>query len=456
MSSYQASQTKSPSKSLQLVILFFGGLIACGPYYMSSITSTLQITIQNYFNINNADYNLFYSLGGLGQMFMPILGGYAIDHFGCRLILFLSLSMIVFGQIIMVLAIHSQSFIFMIVGRFVSMSFMDTSMIARYKMLCLLFYDRRISLITICVEIFIQIGIVLNLYITPAIYQATQSLTQTWFLSIGMTCFSWICGILFILIDKNIDLNKVKTDKIVENSSLKLREIFKLDKIIWIISLCGGLSIGASMTLFQNLNALLQRKFGYTQLSASHLQSTVLITSMSSLSFVAWYIYKKGMRSRILMISTVILNCGMLLIQLTPNCSNACVFGPLMSLLLLGCYFGSQINAIIASIPFLVRKELFGLALGVLFLSFNIFQICLPYIFGVLVDADEQNGIYSYTYGLCFLLFFSGNSLIFAFLVNKIDRDMGRPLNQLQPNDTYKLYPENEEKKELLTSLIIL
>ena len=64
------------------IAFIFVSFVICGSTYTGTIAMGVQVNLQEYFNIDNSQYNLLFTLGNLLKMFMPLVSGFLIDRIG--------------------------------------------------------------------------------------------------------------------------------------------------------------------------------------------------------------------------------------------------------------------------------------------------------------------------------------------------------------------------------------
>ena len=433
---------QSPASMKRWVALIFGSFSLFGGTYMYSQPTTLVSPIRSFYNINNTEYNYIYSIGQLGMLFMPLLGGYFCDLIGSRVVLMIGLTFVTIGQMLLYISAQTEMFWLLILGRFISMSFFDTVIIARYKMISNMFYGNQIATAIGIAAIFSKSGLIVNSFLTPAIYTSTNSLDITFLVCGICCCLSWISGLIFVIFDINLAEPKLRNSSILtlhENiHNVTFRDILKLKPIVWYLALCGGLTYGTMNALFDNVNQLVEDKFQFTIQNAGNLAGIFLITALIGIVIQSYLVAKKGMRSFLLLSSVCLLNIGVFIIQVIPDCDKCWTVLPAM--LLTGWFLASYSVTIYPSIPFVVPKVYMGLAFGLLAIVNNLFLVSLPFGYGAILDSSENdNGTPSYTEVLYYVLSFSLVGMVVAIITDIIDKRLGRPLSQLKPNDTFKV-----------------
>ena len=71
------------------------------------------------FGISLTEENLLFSLYSIPNMVLPLFGGVFADRIGIRLCLILFISIITFGQVIIVIGAYKTNFAVLLIGRIV-------------------------------------------------------------------------------------------------------------------------------------------------------------------------------------------------------------------------------------------------------------------------------------------------------------------------------------------------
>jgi len=127
----QASWDQSPH--IKWIALFFGSLTILGPFYISVMPPVMATQILEFFAINNEQYNLIFTLGGIPNLFMPVVAGLLIDSFGSRPVLLIFNIIGIIGQIVQYTGCDNQHYELLLVGRVISTASLSTMLIARSK-----------------------------------------------------------------------------------------------------------------------------------------------------------------------------------------------------------------------------------------------------------------------------------------------------------------------------------
>ena len=442
---------------LRWTALVFSGLTIVGLMYADGLPVSMESAIMKKFKVNDAQYNLIFTLGGIPTLFMPIVGGYMTDYFGCRLMMFLGLTIVTLGQGLMCLACYNGGFMYLILGKLVEMLAWDTMYISRYKMICSLFYEKHLTIAIGLDTLFITFSGIANQMLSPYVYNRTGELGTTWFVGFSICIVSWICTLGFIYFDKKVeDREKEIRIKTAEPTKpkveVKLQDFLKLGRMVWMISFAYALSYGTYNVLLGNINVFLQRKFGFDNQGAGNMTTTYSYTYQTVMLITSFLLDKFGRRALAIQIATIATFCAILSFQLLPG-SDVPTFTPILPLILLGLFIGIYTVTCFPCLTFLVKPELLGLAFGISSLTNNVMVVALPYVFGSIVEASKIGDYYSYTPVMIFLLVTSGLGIILASFVGYLDRRMKEPLSQLKPEDALKLFESKNPKFQEDSSL---
>jgi MFS family permease len=103
------------------LVLFLSSFLMLGNYYAYDLPASLNTPLQHYLGQEDAPYqytiNLLYSVYSFPNIFLPLISGFLIDHYGgAKMGIFLS-SLQVLGQCVFAYGVQSKSFFLMYSGR---------------------------------------------------------------------------------------------------------------------------------------------------------------------------------------------------------------------------------------------------------------------------------------------------------------------------------------------------
>jgi len=432
------TNTGSISKDLPVlqkwIAVFFAALTFFGALYIEILPITVETQIENYFNVDDANYNFIFTIGDSPSLFMPLVGGFLLDYFGTRTILFISLTAVLLGQCVMTLGCYLHEYWLLVLGNFIVGFVTDTVQIALFKMTSKLFYDKHLALAVAVCSFFEKAAIISASLLGPFVYNLNNSITEAWMSGVLACAGSLLAGMIAMAIDYKIELRE-KTLQVVAppvEVKVSIYDLKHIGLLVWLVGFVNGSAYCAFASFYDNSDAFLQRKFGFGDQAAADLLTVLNVSSL----FVTWvtsvYLDKTGKRVYALILGNFSLALALILFQILPNC-NQC-YTCLLPLGVLGLFVGNVTVNTFGCIPLLVKKEFLGLGFGVVIMIDNIFSTPGPYVFGFLLDYTKENNVYSYTAALYFMVGISCFSLLLAVLVNLLDIKQGRHLHKVEPS----------------------
>ena len=222
-----------PSKvsilSIKCFALIFGVISIAGPVYIYIMIQAVKTQLESLFNIDDGDYNLIYSVGGIPPLFMPIVGGYLTDYLGAGttfLATFIS-------EIVMTYACSLQNFPVFMIGNLIYSSMLDTLYLSRVKLITTMFYEKYMSLAIGVAVIFQKSSMLASNIVSPWVYDKTQSLTKTWLVAVSLCIASFVSGVIFVSLNKKFRLSdNVTTVQNEVKRKMKWSDIKKISTIL--------------------------------------------------------------------------------------------------------------------------------------------------------------------------------------------------------------------------------
>ena len=442
---YSLVQPYSPSSCILWIALFFVSFVICGPMYTGMVAIGVQTNLEDYFNIDDSQYNLLFTIGNLFSIFMPLIGGFLIDRIGYRWILFTGATGIFLGTVIEQLAIYTKSFELFAVGVTILSLLSNVLFISRYRMITKLFYKKHLALAIGFAAIFMKVAVFCGTVLTPYIYNETNSIADTYFMATLLCGISWISAIIGILIDLRIDLKtKIYVDSNFRDSTntetveykIKWSDLKYMNKIVWTLSLMTGFSFGSFGAFFDNIDSFLERKYGLSNQAAGNILSTCTFSSFIICIIVSMYIDRTSKRSFVLVINEFLLILTFLLFNFVPTSDGGYLV--LIPIGVLGMYLGCFTICTFICLPFVLDKKYMGLGFGFFSTISNIIEAAMPYIFGVILDDTKDGNIFVYSWDMYFLLGASIIATILSIMIFYFDRELGSPLNQIKLQENIK------------------
>jgi len=257
------TDSRDPTLVQKWVAVFFVALSMFGVLYISILPVTIETQIETYFNVDDADYNFIFTIGGTPSLFMPLVGGFLMDYFGTRKILFLSLSLVLLGQCVMTLGCYLQQFWMLVLGNVIVSFLSDTLQIAKYKLTTKLFYDKQLAFAMALGAIFVKLSIISGSVLTPFVYGLNNSITAAWMSGTVACVISLLAGIVAITIDYRLDLkeNKIQVAETPHGKDkVSIYDLKHLSGLVWLLGFAGGTGYCAFSALYDNIGYIFAKK----------------------------------------------------------------------------------------------------------------------------------------------------------------------------------------------------
>jgi len=420
--------------------LSFLTLSIMGPIYSFAFLQPLETQIETLFGINDEQYNLLYTLGGIPAIFMPILGGYLTDYLGARTTFLATLVISIISQIVMAYACHIVSFNLLIIGSLIFNCIFDTFYLARVKLIMTMFYNRHMPLAVGVAVVTEKLTMFASNIITPWVYDNVNSLERAWwYLPVAISILAFILGVIFVSLDKSFGLTEelVPSDD-TPKGGMKLSDLRKLNKLVWLFMLTACFSYSGYIGLLDNVNALLERSYNFSTQGAGDMASSYTIVSMIMTPILSYAIEKTNKRMYAIIGFAVSINLVFMTFLLFPDCDQCYI--PLVPLSLIGCFDASYILSCCSVPAYLIQKELIGTSMGVSCVLINTMGTISPYLFGLIMDNTTVNGEYDYTWIFILLQGLSVVGLMLAFVTRHYDAKMGYPLSVKRPEENKRIW----------------
>ena len=329
------------------------------------------------------------------------------------------------GHILFTIGLSEDMFKLMIVGRFFFGIGSESTIVAQYILLTKYFSGGELSLAMTISSTMSTLGNVLNMLLTPRIAAYLNLETAVWvgvFLCLG----GLVCIMIAMLIDKGptdnqrlhyILLRKKPEYDIIE---FKVNQFKKFDRIFWYIafthfflfsSIICWINIGPSFLVESWFN---HRPIQEAQILAGNCIAVIWITSVILGPFVGNFVDNYGLRSKILVLATIICTISMLMFLF--------VF-PFIPSFLLGVSYTFGTASIFPCVAYVVPEESLGKANGLVISLQNLGYFIFPYI---IASLKVYTG--GYDSSQLFLLITSCMALLFAWKTYKENLKKGHNL----------------------------
>jgi MFS family permease len=378
----------SEPKYIPWVILFLTCTLLISNYYCYDIPGTLNTQLRNYLNVSYNEWqyqlNAIYSAYSFPNLVMPIISGFLVDSIGPTKMLITFSTILIFGQFLFALAINTNLFSLMIIGRIITGIGGESLEIAQYTLTTDYFKDKRLGLALGIILTSSQLGTAANDFISPIIANVYNPNWAVWF---GLfLCFS---GLFSSIILNNIKYIKHESS---QETKFKFKNIRNLPFNFWLICIQIIIFLHAVNPFNNILSEILQKRYNKTPTEAGFLMSIpdIIIAFGSPIigfTFDKLFKIKPFIRSIFLPTS----GCLLLLVHV--------IFGyfyinPIFSLVLSGfaySIFGASIWPLIPR--FITDRKILGTAYGISSVALNFSLTVSPFIVANLLTTYGFFGI---------------------------------------------------------------
>ncbi len=230
-----------------------------------------------------------------------------------------------------------------------------------------------------------------------------------------------LTALIYSLVDaigeKN-DYIDIHEEELEEEEVIKLRDVFRLPKAFWVISLLCMTYYSAIFPFINVSNAFLMERYGFTSSEAGDLIDSIFLISMFTTFLWGIVIDRIGKRASLMIFGAVLLIPCHVSMAYTD-------IPPIIPIAVLGFSFSLVPGALWPAIPLIIKERLLGTGYGVVGMIQNIGLGLFPVLAGLI---NDKMGSYRPAMIMFSALGFLG--LIFAIWLKVIEKKAGGYLDQ--------------------------
>jgi len=445
-SSMLRSSTHLRSSGLKWVILGVTTLINFSLNYSSNNPQALQPAMEDFFQMGDAEFNILYSIYSLPNIILPLIGGILTDWLGVRFAINVFGTIVVIGQGIFTYGAYQENFNVMIAGRFVYGLGGESLTVSQLPFLAKWFNGPQLALAYGITKSSVRLGKAANSFFTPQVYEWTDTLYWPLLVGLAVSTASWIGGIIISIIDRRVDtLEQTKDPTKHQKKKVKLSDVKKLPFIFFLLFLSYAFLFGSFIGISNNLNNILDKRFGFTVESAGTLVMGYYLISAIAGPFVGYIIEKAGKRTAFMVAMTITLLVTNLVFAFisdgTPENPNYQVIIPLAGITIFSSFYTILFWACVAIV---VDKKVIGTATGIVTCLSNLALTVIPIVLGFIHD-NTLSFHHGYFWTCIALSGIVGLGLIVDIWIHIEDKKKGGKLRIPGQKDKPKnLRPQNE------------
>ncbi|KAJ1899823.1 hypothetical protein LPJ66_001873 [Kickxella alabastrina] len=431
-------------RGYQVLALVCALLISVGSHYSAHTLGALKSTIKKELDITNTQYGALQSTVSAVNTILPVLGGLFIDSFGTTSGSLIATFLIMLGNLIISISTHSRSFSTMVAGRILYGLGSGTITVVQETILGSWFKGKGLAL-TIAIQIttsriasFLSMGMAIPIADRFGFYGAA-------FWANFLVCaLSFAINIVYMIAMRRIRkdtpdnmLNRLRT-----KHRFNPRLILFFFGIYWMF-IFESFTLGGGWNSFLHINSeLIKLRFGVNDAVAAWSASISQIMPIFLVPFLGWFFDTYGLRTDMLMVSSVLFTVSMVLLGFT-------MVTPIIGLVIFSISLALGPLAEITAISLILPSSSLGTGLGIYKSSMSIGSTIVDIVIGVLQDRGSrliEDSKHSYNYVMAFFVLWGVLSTFVASSIFFTDRFKWKSLLRCNAEERVETYHAVKEK----------
>lgn len=336
-------------------------------YYCYDNPTVLYNQLQEKLEIDELQYNLFYSVYSYPNFIMPLIIGYTVDKVGLNVVTNLVGLCTCLGQGLFVVGAYLESnngFIWCVFGRGImgigseSLALCLTVILARW------FKNKEYAFaLGLCIGMSC-LGTVLNNFTVPPIAN-NSSLGTACLVGLFFAFFSFLCGVIIILIDMYGTKVDASNNIYIRNEldRVNIKDIWNLGKRFWVASTMAMFLYTAILAFNAVINEFFLAKYNIEDEKAAQITATSYFMSVVAAPIFGILCDKYGLRMSLANFCAFWLVLSYVLFLTIPGCDQ-CLIG-MIPVVTTGIGYSIWIACIWSIFPYIVEEKILGTAYGI-------------------------------------------------------------------------------------------
>ena len=373
---------------------------------------------------------MLYSIYSFPNIIFPFLGGFLMDKFGTRSLIYISSFLVTLGQAIFAFGVSISNFPLALLGRGIFGCGGENLDLAQSVIMVAWFTGKELSMAFGLNSTLSLLGSVMNDNTEPIIVAATNLDTGLW---VGLlVCVASFIGAIFLnFLDKKRStlLASSKNNEIPESERFHWKDIKEFSLLFWILQ-ANSILVNVAVYCFRYISSgFYQERFGFDEETSGNIISITFFLTAVFCPPIGYLTDRIGKRAVFLIISAVCICMFHLSCLFTPNADKPIY--PIFYLALLGLGYAIYMTVYWAAISYIVEPKLIGTALGISYTFSNLGLVVVPIFVGYLQDNTHKDHGY---YWVSLLLAVLASIGIFTnLLAYYLDMKNGGMLNAADP-----------------------
>ncbi|CAD8171350.1 unnamed protein product [Paramecium pentaurelia] len=400
--------------NLRWFILVLIGVYPLVQFLIGEYPALLGEQIKSYFEVSQAEINYLLSFRSFPNMIMSLIGGLIIDTFGVRRSYVFFGSIVIIGQLLCFMSVILNSFIVMVIGRFIFGLFESSGFVAESYYINKWFKGKENSLAFGIDTGICRLGSIAAAIIYPYLYTTSNNdLSQCLLMCLYIAILSFIIIVILTQIDRCSDLRDKTSDQKLDSIDLRQIKQFSLEFYVTLISCVTCYAVFFifgynSVEMFKHIYKL-DQKTANTLFSIPYYLSAILSP------IVGHYIDKKGKNIEILLIASFCQLLTTTIFYLMPECDTSCVAFPMIGSILNGLFFGTYYAVMWPHIPLIVPSHMVGTGFGLTFACINIEITSFSFIVASMLQIENYQNYQQMNQLMLFLSLVGFIPLVYLF-----------------------------------------
>jgi len=432
-----SSSRLTASSSLQTpwvrwVILALTSIINFALNYSSNNPQALQPSIQAIFGIEDAKFNLLYSVYSMPNIILPLFGGLLADYIGVRFAVNLFGLLVFVGQGVFALGAYTENFELMIFGRFLFGLGGESLTVTQLPLIAKWFKGGELAFAYGFAKSAVRLGKSANSFFTPKFYIWTNSLFAPLFAGLMVSLISFISGLVLCQLDKKADSEETLSPtkiNLSSNKKIDWRDFKSFPRMFYFLLISYAILFAAFTGLSNTLNKLLVTRFGFDVNLAGNIVMMYYLVSALAGPFVGFIVDNYCKKTQLMLVMTVTLFFTNFFFafcedgfQGNPNYQ---IVFPLIGVTVFSSFYTILFWACMAAIT---DKRKIGLGTGMITCVSNLSQTILPLLLGAIHDRTIEVH-FGYFWTLITLCGIVGIGFLLNYIIHKEDAKNGGMLN---------------------------
>ena len=419
--------TLSQSKNIIIALQCLTCLLNCAILaYPQGLQTFL---LESPYNLSNFQYGLFYGISSFPNIILPLFVGIYLDRYGYNWIIIAVLeAMLLIGSFTVMLGCYEVSYPTMIIGQLIMGTGSENLQVLLKRFVLKIASIQESVLLNAFLLISVRLGIMLACYLSPLLYEITGSVGDTYVSAMIMTILICLFFNISYILSENSDFLERNLDGAEETQNMlceqfswwgSLKKFFSETNVIyWLcISLIFSFFILIYGFLSEGNNYIVKSlKVDATQASyfLVYYYSVVLVSQL-----IFGYIFERIGYYLYSMILGAISQIAAMIIFIEIY-GTIHIYTMLIPLGFLAVGYSFCSTFLFSCTGFIVKKQYYGIAYGVIQCGIDFGGVFGPLIFGLIKDST-LNVMDGYFWSLIEILGFIGFNLITSLVILVLD-----------------------------------